>query len=323
MQFANEKSFDKAIQAFQARTLNYYKNEFYFRSNEFFGHENHRFQVPRTVTDLSDKYWRNTIDAIKFLAQFAIYGRVEAYRVSEGKIINHEITEPKNDKQISIDYHQALQMIQKGQILYPKVKELLLSVLNIEPRHAQAAEYLSWIMIKEKNLQAAVHQLTEIIKLETAGAKAFYLRGIAFYRLKEYEKALADFDQSVRLSLAIQDVHWKSRLQKAKTLLELNVVEDAEKELKFFVDRTFERNSENDLAKKDAFLYLGQVHFIKQSFDQSLQFIEKALSVPASDQTVSDAKCLYYRGMVRQKLGVQTFSEDFEKARQLGYTVAS
>jgi tetratricopeptide (TPR) repeat protein len=323
LQFKNERSFEKAMAAFQNRTLVYYKNEFHFRTPEFFDIENQRFIVPRSVVELSDKFWRNTTDAVDFLGQFAIYGRVEAYRIDNGKIIRKNITEPKNDKQISMDYHSAVALIESGNYDKKEVETLLSSVLKAEPDHAQALEYKAWLLIRERDLEGALPLLQQACKTTLGSSRAYYLRGILHYRLNEFEKALADFDHAIKFSLAIQDIHWKSRLQKAKTLIEIDVIETAEKELNFYLDRKFDSGSENEAARKAALFYMGQVQYLKKEFKISLAFIEKALLMTGDDKHVSDAKCIYYRGVVRRELGLDSYNEDFIRAKELGFELSA
>jgi tetratricopeptide (TPR) repeat protein len=322
LQFSNSKSFEKAMNAFHNRTAVYYKNEFHFKTPEFFDLEKYRFVIPRSVVDLSDKYWRNTNDAVGFLSQFAVYGRVEAYQLDNGVVIRKKITEPKNDKQVSTDYHLAVDYINQNNSNQEHAKKLLLNVLESEPNHAQALEYLALIFIREKSYESALELLQKAAQPGIQSSRTHYLKGTAYLRMQEYEKAASDFEQAIKLSLAIQDTHWKSRLQKAKTLIELEVIDNAEKELNFYINRSFESGSENDMAKKDAFFYLGQIHYLKNDLKKSLDFIEKAIKYSSNDQHVSDAKCIYYRGVVSQKMGFDTYTKDFAKAKALGFVLA-
>jgi hypothetical protein len=133
IQFANARSFETAVNAFQNRSLVYYKNEFLFKTPDFFDEGAFRFIVPRTVTELSEKHWRNTADAIQFLSQFAIYGKVEAYQLDNGQIVRKTIVEPVNDKQITQDYQEAVKIIQNAAQSLKEAKSLLETVLQAEP----------------------------------------------------------------------------------------------------------------------------------------------------------------------------------------------
>jgi tetratricopeptide (TPR) repeat protein len=322
IQFANARSFETAVNAFQNRSLVYYKNEFLFKTPDFFDEGAFRFIVPRTVTELSEKHWRNTADAIQFLSQFAIYGKVEAYQLDNGQIVRKTIVEPVNDKQITQDYQEAVKIIQNAAQSLKEAKSLLETVLQAEPLHQQAGEYLAWILLKEKDEEGAIELLNKIIQPGILAARSHYLRGMAYLRQAEPEKALADFDQAIKCSLAIQDLHWKARMQKAKALIELGIGDNAEKELLLYLGRAFDKGSENELAKKAAYFYLGQIQYMRLDYAKSLDYIEKAIAYSGDDQMLSNAKCYYYRGLVRQKLGADSFAEDFELAKSMGFELS-
>jgi tetratricopeptide (TPR) repeat protein len=323
IQFANQRSFEKALQAFQNRATVYYKQEFLFKTPEFFDDEHFRFVVPKTIIELSEKFWRNTVDAVEFLAQFAVHGKVEAYRLDNGKIVQKVVIEPVNDKKISQDFHQAVQIINTKTGDLSAAKSLLMAVLETEPKHQQAAEHLGWILLKEKNYPSAIAVLQKAALPGIPSARSHYLKGIAYSKQSEPEKALADFDHAVKCSMGIQDIHWKARLYKAKTLVELDITDNAEKELSYYLERTFEKDSKNELARKAAYFLMGQIRFNQSEFQQSLDFFDKAIAYSHDEPAVSSAKCYYYRGLVRQKLGAAAFAEDFELAKSMGFELSA
>jgi tetratricopeptide (TPR) repeat protein len=55
-------------------------------------------------------------------------------------------------------------------------------------------------LLQEDRYQAAIEQLTEALKLDPSLTLALNARGYAHFRLKQYAKALADFDQAIRLN---------------------------------------------------------------------------------------------------------------------------
>ena len=55
-------------------------------------------------------------------------------------------------------------------------------------------------LLQEGRYQEAIEPLTEALKLDPSLSLAFNARGFAYFRLKQYPQALADFDQAIRLN---------------------------------------------------------------------------------------------------------------------------
>jgi tetratricopeptide (TPR) repeat protein len=319
LQFASEKSFNKALSIYQVRLETYYKNDLAFKGIENFNPELYRFEIARTVVDLSDKFWRNTSDAIEYLAQFAISGRVEAFQLDNGLIIKSLITEPKNDKQISLDYHQARVLLDAPVQDLEKIEVLLKGVLQSFPEHTQALHCMGYTYMKTNRLDEAIEMMNRAVKTGHHCYKIHYLRGLIYSKVGEFEKAVADFDQAIRYSLAIQDMHWKSRLEKARCLIELDVLEPAKKELGYYLARPYKPGSENEGRIREAHYLMGQIALSSEHFEDAVKYFDAAKDHATGEQYLSTAACIYYRGVAKQKSGTISYSQDIERALNMGF----
>ena len=100
LQFGNEKSYEKVIKMYDHRVENYYKNDVLFKAEDIFKEDDLSLRIPRTVINITDKNWKNSVDLLKYVAQFAISGNVGAWMTEEGKILKYVWIEPKGDKAV-------------------------------------------------------------------------------------------------------------------------------------------------------------------------------------------------------------------------------
>jgi tetratricopeptide (TPR) repeat protein len=65
-----------------------------------------------------------------------------------------------------------------------------------------AADYHSWgrQLIKDEKYAESIEPLTQAVKLDPFLSQAFNARGYAYFRMKQYKAALADFDQAIQLN---------------------------------------------------------------------------------------------------------------------------
>ena len=76
LQFGNIKSYEKVIKMYDHRVENYYKNDVLFKLEEIFSEEDLTLKLPRTVVNITDKNWKNSVDLLQYVAQFAISGNI-------------------------------------------------------------------------------------------------------------------------------------------------------------------------------------------------------------------------------------------------------
>jgi tetratricopeptide (TPR) repeat protein len=246
---------------------------------------------------------------------------LEAYRIDNGIVVKSSVTEPKNDKQISLDYHQARALLDANSTDYSKIESLLTGVIESFPEHTQALHCMGYTYYKTNRLNEAVDMMNRAAKTGHHCYKVYYMRGLIYSQIGEFEKAVADFDQAIRYSLAIQDVHWKSRLEKARCLIELDVFDPAKKELGYFLARPFKAGSENEGRIREANFLMGQISMATENYEEAVRYFDLAKDHVVGEQFLSTAACIYYRGVAKQKSGTLTYSQDIERALNMGFLV--
>ena len=92
LEFGNSRSYDKVLKMYQHRLENYYKSDVLLEEEEIFNQETSSLIVPRTVIPQgSEKSWRNTMDILEYVAQFAVSGNLGGWMTEEGKILRHGV----------------------------------------------------------------------------------------------------------------------------------------------------------------------------------------------------------------------------------------
>jgi len=302
---------------YEGRLETYYKNELLFKEMDHFNELLFSFDVPRIVTTSTDKIWRNTVDAVNFLGQFALCGKMEAYQTDSGKILAQEVIVPNNEKQTVRDYWKARLLYKTGH-LDDSMKAIEYCLTGYD-KHTQALELAAKIHIRQNRLDKAAEFLTQALKSNPRSYTAFFRRGQIFFGMNEYEKALADFDNALKHSLAVLDIHWRSRLEKARCLIELGSHESAGKEIGFFLHKQFDPTSDNHARKREALLLKGRSLMNTNQHKEAIDMFTKALDHESGEHIVSSAECIYYRGLAKKGKGMDSFSKDLERATEMGY----
>ena len=97
LEFGSTKSYDKVLKMFHHRVANYYKSDILLKEEEIFDESSTCLNVPRYITQGSEKSWKNTVNLLEYIAQFAVAGHFGAWMTNEGKILHHGIVEPRSD----------------------------------------------------------------------------------------------------------------------------------------------------------------------------------------------------------------------------------
>ncbi len=321
LDFGNQSSFQKAFRLFESRLETYYKNELALRLSDLFNDCTHRLEIPRSVVNTTSKTWKNTVDALHFLAQFSVSGKVEIYQTDSGTILKEEIIVPQNDKIAVQEYHRALLHMKGGEAERAQAHRAFGASIQAYNDHIQSREMLAGLYMEESNMEAALSLLQEAVRKDDTAYMAFFLRSQVHFESGAFEKAAADLEQAVRHSLAVQDIHWRARLEKARVLLELEDPEHALKELGFFLARKFAADSEHMGRRREAFFLAGLAYMDLGQFEAAHDHFDQAIKVRQGEAFLSEAACIYHRGLAKKKVGRVGFALDFETAEKMGFTV--
>ncbi|MEM9918544.1 MAG: tetratricopeptide repeat protein [Bacteroidota bacterium] len=321
LEFGSAKSYDKVLKMYQHRVESYYKSDILLNEEEIFDEASSSLNVPQFITQGSEKSWKNTISLLEYVAQFAVAGRLGAWMTAEGRILHHDLVEPKSDR-------VAVQAFLKGRSLSEEegreseAMAALSKAIEKYERHAQAYERRGYVNLLLKNYEDALYDYTKSIDIsKNNNHEAYFGRANVNYIMGNYERAIEDFSTSIKMSIPLQPLYWKSRRLKAECHLRLNDPRGAMLDMRLFCKRAFKPNDPN-------FKYLGEVHMkygkVLLDTDNPKDAVEIFQSALAKDCVPNSEKgeLLYHLAKAKKACGKPGFKEDFRKAASLGYEAA-
>lgn len=320
LDFGSQATYDKVFKMALHRLETYYKNETFITEDNFI-EEDFSLEVPRTVSQLSEKFYRNTVDLIQYLAQFAISGQVGCWMVENNKVLHCAIIEPESDKVV-------VQSFRKGKKLSnlagkeDDAMKVLNKVINKYDKHSQAYERRGHVNMLLKSYEDADYDYSKAIRLDPNNAEALVGRGRLHMMRKEYEKAIADLDQATKKSIALQSVYWVARRLKAECHIKLKQYKEAAFDLRLFTKRKFAKDDLNYMWRKHCLFQYGQVLMELDEYEKAIDAINESLAIQEGHGSVPKADQLVHRGIAKQKSGSSGFLSDWKEAADLGSKIA-
>ena len=323
LHFGTQKSYDKAVRMFHHRVDNYYKSDLLFKEEEeVFDPENLTFEVPRTVTHTTDKFWKNTVDILNYLAQFALSGKVCAWMIEDGNILDYHLIEPDSEKTVVRQYKKGKNLIQKSGKEDAAMKALNKAIQKFN-QHSQAYERRGQLNRMLKNATEALHDFSKAINIDDTNAEAYYGRGKVYVSQNSYKKAIEDFENTTKHALALQPLYWMARRNLAKCYLQAGDYKKAEFNLKLFTRRSFDEDDPNQKWNQWAFFEYGKTLMQLEKYDEAAKAFSKALSIDeTAEHAVPKTEILTFLGIAKLKSGSKGYLSDWKEAADLGYDKA-
>ena len=322
LEFGSERSYKKVIDLFQHRVENYYRNAVLLRDETIFDEEGFSITIPRLIiNDAPEKSWKNTINLLKYLNDFAIAGNMRMWVIQDRKLIEEVCIEPDSDK-------VAVQSFIKGRELVQVegMEKEAMSALNraIEKfaRHALAYERRGYINFQLRNFDDALYDFTKSIDINPNNAEPYWGRANTKLKLGDLEGAVQDFEMVTSKSIAHQDIHWSGRRMKGECYLKLGNMEKAIFELKLFTNKVFKPSQSNYKYREYGLSLYGKALLESGDYSEAINVFNKSLKLE-EEMEKPKAESLYYRGVARQKAGQSGFVKDFKEAAKLGSEKAS
>jgi len=317
LEFGNQKTYDKVFNMFLHRVENYYKSDLFIEFEECFVPESHLLTVPRTVTQSSQKIWKNSIDLLEYLAQFAFAGRIIAWMVENGKIINIATVEPKCDKvAVQAFLRGRAQLGEEG-----KEKEAISSfdkAIAKYSRHAYAYEKRGYVKMQLEDFKGAEKDFKKSNTINPNIPEPYVGLGKIKMFNKEYNKALIDLTSAVKNSIPLMPIYWQAKRMKIQCHLELKQYNEAIGDLKLFCNRKFNEDDPNYKYIDWAWFNYGKVLLEIGDSQKALDVFNQ--SVENSDNKESDIypDFLVYRGIARKQSGKSGYKKDWTQAAEFG-----
>jgi tetratricopeptide (TPR) repeat protein len=318
LEFGSSKSYDKVLKMYQHRLENYYKSDVLLAEEAIFDEATSSLIVPRTVIPQgSEKSWRNTMDILEYVAQFAVAGNLGGWMTDEGKILRHGVVEPRSER-------SAVQAFLKGRELSNasgmegEAMKALNQAIDKYERHAQAYERRGHVNYLLKNYKEAIYDFSKSIELANSNAEPFYGRANVKRKLNDHEGSIADFNSAIKTSIPLEAIHWQARRQKATAHFELGQFTEAVSDFKFFCGRKFKPDNPNFKWRRSALFLYGRTLLELEQYDLAITAFEQVLSLQEGSDTISDADKLYYNSFALYKAGKRGYKKGLEEAAKLG-----
>lgn len=320
LEFGSKKSFEKIFKLFLHRYENYYKLDLLF-NEEVFIEDQKSIIIPRFVAQAGLKTWKNTINALQYIGQFAVSGCVHAWMIEQGKILDQHIVEPKNERVAVQNFIRGKELINDGK------EEEALSALNTAittyEKHALAYERRGHINFRLENYKDALYDYKKSIKINDTTPEPFL--GMARLNLieEQSQKAVDNLQEAINRCIPLQPIYWTARKLKAETLLSLDKRKEALVDLKLFSNRNFTPDNPNFPFKKSITFIYGKTLIETEQAEEAIPVFEKVLQMPEGKPKVNEAEVLYHLGLARQKAGKRGYLKDWKTASKMGYKRAT
>lgn len=317
LDFGSDRSFQQVIKFYQHRFDNYYRKDILLKVEDIFDEQTYSLNVPRYITEATEKSWRNTINLLEYMAEFAIWGGVSTWMTEGGKMVQERRIEPVGDKAATQAFLQGRALVDKGE--EEQAKDMLDKAIEKFARHAQAYERRGKVNYRLKNFKDALYDFTKSIDIHPENPEAFVGRAAVKMVLGDFKAAAADLNLATKSSIPHQPIYWQARRMKGECHLRLQEYPEAIFELKMVTNRLFGPKDPNFEWQKSALSNYGKALLETGDFAESVKVFDKALSLSVEQQrAVQDAEFLLLRGIARQKAGEGDFVNDWKQAAGMG-----
>lgn len=317
LEFGSPKSYEKVVKMYQHRVENYYKSDVLLKEEEIFDEASSAIDVPRFITQGTEKSWKNTFSLLEYIAQFAVAGNFVAWMTDDGKILHHGVVEPQSDKVAVQAYLKGRDLMQKSG-KEDEAKAALSKAIEKYERHALAYERRGQVNLMLKNYEDAMYDFTKSIDFTYGHPEPHLGRAKVHIHNKNREAAIADLEQAIKKSIPLQPIYWKARRLKADCHLKLKDYQGALPDLKFFSNRQFMIEDPNYLVKRGVSFKYGKVLLETGDFQEALNVFDSVLKMEEGSDKISESEKILYRGIARKKAGKTGFLKDWQQAAKLG-----
>lgn len=315
-EFGSQRSFVRLVQMCEHRIENYYKSDVLINLEDFFDEEGFALRIPRLITKGGDKSWRNTINLIEFIAQYAVAGSMNAWMVEDGKVLKQNHVEPVSDKAAVQSFLKGRELIsEKGR--ETEAMEALSKAISKFERHGLAYERRGHVNYLLNNFDDAIYDFSKCININPNYAAAYMGRALVYIVKEDYQAAITDLEKAIKRSIPLQPVYWKARRIKSDCHLALDDYESAIFELKLFTKRQFEKDNPNYRYNGKAFFNYGKALLAVGEYDEAIKALDEAIKFEDIEEKLA-ADRLYFRGKAMKEAGKSGFEKDLKAAADRG-----
>lgn len=303
LEFGNQKVFQQVLDQYIHRMEHYYKDDILLKPEGFFNEEELSLVVPRTVMTGSERHWMNTLNLLERVGDFSIAGSLNLWRLDAGRMIDHNLIEPKSER-------TTVQIFNKGRELIgqadqeAKAKELMTKVVGRFARHAQAYERRGFINLQLGNLDDALYDYNKSLKISANMPEAHYGRGLIHTRKEDWAKAAVDFEAVTKNSIPYQSIYWMAQVGLGDTYLKLGRPDDALRIFNMFFKRK-QRIASLERYDRRVNYEFGKLLTAANRLGEAYTAFKKALEAEADTKAPSVEEIHFHYGKALEKGGKQ------------------
>ncbi|MCF8245421.1 MAG: tetratricopeptide repeat protein [Saprospiraceae bacterium] len=318
LEFGNPRSYEQVLKLYQHRTENYYRNDILLTSEEVFQEDSFILTIPRFITECSEKSWKNTLNLLEYMADYAVAGSLKAWVIQDGKIVEQRTIEPDGDKSATQAFIQARDLVKEKGMEEEAMNALNRAIEKFE-RNALAYERRGYVNYRLRNFDDAMYDFTKSIDINPNMPDAYWGRANTKVKKNDIQGALADLDMAVARSIPHQPVYWSARRLKGELHLRLSEFEKAIFELKLVTNRKFTEDDPNYKWQKNVLFNYGKALYEVGQYGDAVKIYNNMFSFDAQrEEAPSKADQFLSRGLARQKAGESGYVNDFKEAAGLG-----
>lgn len=318
LEFGNQRSYEQVLKLYQHRTENYYRNDILLKAEEVFQEDSFILTVPRFIKECPEKSWKNTLNLLEYVAEYAVAGDLRAWVIQEGNLVEQRVIEPSGDKTAIQAFMQGRELIkEKG--MEEEAKSALDRAIEKFERHALAYERRGVVNFKLRNYADALYDFTKSIDINPNNPDPYW--GRAHVKIKKHDLpgAIADLEAAISKSIPHQPIYWSTRRLKGELHLQLGEFQKAIFELKLVANRKFAEEDPNYRWQKNVLYNYGKALFEIEQYAESVAIFNRMFNFEAQrEEAPSKADQFLNRGLARQKAGESGFVNDFKEAASLG-----
>jgi tetratricopeptide (TPR) repeat protein len=318
LEFGSQRSYEQVLKQYLHRMENYYRNDILLKAEEVFQEESFTLNVPRFITESPEKSWKNTLNLLDYVAEFAIAGDLRAWVIESGKVVEKRTIEPSGDKAAIQAFLKGRELVREEGMETEAMKALNRAIEKFE-RHASAYERRGYINFKLRNFQDALYDFTKSIDINPNNPEPYWGRAVVKIKKQDITRAIADLEMAISKSIPHQPIYWSARRLKGECHLRLGEFQKAIFELKLVTNRPFTKDDPNYKWQKNAHFNYGRALFEVGEYKEAVSAFNHMFEYDIQrEETPSKAEQFLSRGLARQKAGESGYLTDIKEAAGLG-----
>ena len=323
LEFGNQRSYEQVLKQYQHRTENYYRNDILLKAEEIFQEDSFTLSIPRFIKECPEKSWKNTLNLLDYVAEYAIAGDLKAWVIQDGTLVEQRVIEPSGDKSAIQAYLQGRELV-KERGMEEEAMESLNRAIDKFERHALAYERRGYINFRLRNYGDALYDFTKSIDINPNIPESFWGRAYTKIKKQDVKGAIADLEHTIAKSIPHQQIYWSARRLKGELHLHLGEFQKAIFELKLVTKRAFKEDDSNFKWQKNAMYNYGRALFEIGQYAEAVQAFNQMMNFEVQrSEAPSKADQFLNRGLARQKAGESGFVSDFKEAAGHGSKMAA